>query len=119
MAAITYADKTDNRVSSLPENKKVTAATFNEIKTSVNAIYSNAARISNTAISFGVFTGSVYTNLPLLGGLTVYTSLNIWSLDTGKILKNTTDFTYDSGTGAITMVAGPGNYLIQVVLPLV
>lgn len=119
MAAITYTNKVDNRTSSLAEVNKVTAANMNEIKTSVNVVYSNAARVSNTAIAAGDFSGSVYTNLPLLGWLTVYTSLNIWSLDTGNILKNTTDFSYNSGTGAITMVAGAGNYLIQVVLPLV
>ena len=107
----------DNRTSSLAAINKVTAADMNEIKTSVNSVYSNAKRVLHLAITSADFSGSVYTNVSLIGQ-SYYTQFNIWSYDTGNILKYTTDFTFDIATGAVTMVAGAGNYLIQSVLPL-
>ena len=47
MSKITFIDKIDNKVSSLPEENKLTAGDVNEIKNSVNAIYDDKGGFAN------------------------------------------------------------------------
>ena len=47
MSKITFIDKIDNKVSSLPEENKLTAGDVNEIKNSVNTIYDDKGGFAN------------------------------------------------------------------------
>lgn len=47
MSKITFIDKIDNKVSSLPDENKLTAGDVNEIKNSVNYIYDDKGGFSN------------------------------------------------------------------------
>jgi hypothetical protein len=47
MSKITFIDKIDNKVSSLPDENKLTAGDVNEIKNSVNAIYDDKGGFAN------------------------------------------------------------------------
>jgi len=47
MSKITFIDKIDNKVSSLPDENKLTAGDVNQIKNSVNAIYDDKGGFAN------------------------------------------------------------------------
>jgi hypothetical protein len=115
MAKITYTTKEDRRTVDVPEVNRVTAANMNEIKASVNALYDRleAALVPvSFAITSADFAGDTYQNA-LLVGKTAVTGFNVFTNDgSGVLLKFNDCYTFNSGTGTLTMSAG--NYRIEV-----
>lgn len=119
MAVITYTNKVDNRTTSLAAINKVTAADMNEIKASVNALY--AAVMVNILAATGDFTGDDFQDDRLIG-LTARTDFNMWVYGgSGVLLTLTTQYTFNSGTGTITIIPAalptpPGaDFLVQII----
>ena len=120
MAEITYATKVDRRTLDVPETEKVTAANMNEIKASVNALYTaiNSVKVPTSfAITPSDFTGDVYTDTRLIGKTPV-TDFNVWSNNgSGVLLKYTDGYTFNAGTGTLTMPQD--DYRIEIYVNLV
>lgn len=120
MAKINYNTKEDLRALDVPEVNKVTAANMNEIKASVNALYDylNSVKVPTSfAITSSDFAGSTYTDTRLIGKVPV-TDFNVYSNNgSGVLLKNTDGYTFNTGTGTLTMPAD--DYRIEIYVNLV
>lgn len=120
MAKVIYTDKADRRTdTSIPMINKVVAADMNEIKASINALYDligTARNVVQTVITSADFAGPHYINT-LLIGLTAMRDFNVFTNGGSGVVLNVNDgYTFTSGTGTINME--PGDYLIQILVPL-
>lgn len=116
---ITFENKEDRRVSSLPRKNKVIAADINEIKSVVNAIADKVDEIKmpqSVAITAADFAGNAYVNTALIGKTPVV-DFNLWTNDgSGVLLKYEDGYAFNAGTGTITTEAG--NYRLEMYIKL-
>lgn len=121
MDKITYTDKVDRDVTSVPAVNKVVAADMNEIKTKFNALIdalANARQIIRVKISASDFTGSYYDNSNAVG-LTAETDIQVFSNDGSGVLLNEgtgKGYQFNGTLGRFTM--DRGNYIIVIFKPL-
>jgi hypothetical protein len=120
MSRITFTNKEDRRALTIPAINRVDAANMNEIKASVNALYDaleNAVKPVTLVIEPADFAGSTYTNVNLIGK-TPMVQFNVFTNEGSGVLLNVDDsYTFNSGTGTITMDAG--NYIIIVYVSVI
>mgnify|MGYP003463041408 CR=1 FL=1 len=118
---IDYADKVDNRTTSIPANQRVIADDMNQIKTKFNALVTAVSTYLRQRIRVNItasdFTGGYYTNTNAIG-LTPDVDVIVQSNDgSGVVLKSGDGYVFDAALGKFTM--DRGNYTITIYKPLV